>query len=95
MLLKRCALPMHATVDARVGCRWRDGQATEQLPGPVFGNVTREKAPAAGSIERRGGRTRSIARVGTPIELSLQWMENREAWADEPTSDHLCSEDRE
>ena len=24
MLLKRCALPMHATVDARVGCRWRD-----------------------------------------------------------------------
>ena len=58
----------------------------------MFGNVTREKAPAAGSIERRGGRTRSVARVGTPIELSLQWMENREAWADEPTSDHLCSE---
>jgi hypothetical protein len=30
---------MHATVDARVGCRWRDGQATPQLPAPVFGNV--------------------------------------------------------
>jgi hypothetical protein len=33
MLLKRCALPMHATVDACARCRWRDVQATERLPG--------------------------------------------------------------
>ena len=33
---------MYATVDARVGCRWCDGQATEQLPGPVFRNESFE-----------------------------------------------------
>jgi hypothetical protein len=27
MLLKRCALPMHATVDVCVRCRWRDVRA--------------------------------------------------------------------
>ena len=38
MLLKRCALPMRTTVDARVGCRWRDRQATEQpIQSTAFG----------------------------------------------------------
>jgi len=31
---------MRTTVDARVGCRWRDGHATEQLPVRVCGNLS-------------------------------------------------------
>src|SRR6266849_1346489 len=69
MLLKRCALPMHATVDARVAGRL----CTREYPPDTFTLLRQEDAPAT---RRATGLSAGPASAG----MSLMDIRERSAW---------------